>query len=318
MSRLLILLMLAAICGSAVGATPRDWTDPEGRFLIRGEAFATNENTVVVKKENGDLVGVRIDQLSQADQEFLQQREAERRLRDPVPLPQAEAPVAADEQLQTWTSRDGFTFKGSIIGFGRRDITIRRVTRLIDVNGVAFTNLDPVTQYIVLQIVAELDDPSVQTERDLDRWVRRQGGQPRTFTVEGVLLRLTDGSNVPVPFFVFSEQDQSVLRPGWEQWQDEQTSDVDRQREDFLTTVQADHYHQEREQARQIQMMQLELMAAGIGLTRIWEVQLIAVQGRFARPLAVMVSARDSFQAQQMAMARFPGYVAGTIRAVTP
>ncbi len=82
MSRILMSLALCVGAGLASLVSAREWADAEGRFLVRGEAFATNEDTVVVKKENGELVGIRIAELSDPDQDFLRQRELERQQRE--------------------------------------------------------------------------------------------------------------------------------------------------------------------------------------------------------------------------------------------
>ncbi len=299
-------------------------------MVVQGEAFAVNPHTAVIQRPNGELIGIRIADLSAADQEFLRQHQAElapEPAPQPEPQPQpaqpniepAPRPVpATPPRGQLWTSRDGHQMRGRAIGFSKEQITISRAGRLINVNGVAYSNLDPLAKYVVLQVVAELDDPTVRTERDLNEWVRRQGGQPRTFPIEGVVLTPADGKKVIVPFFLFSDQDLSALRPGWEQWKSEQATETEREREDFLMSVQAQQYQLEREKARQIQMMQLELLASATGLTTVWEVYLLPAPGVYARPLSVMVSARTSAQAQQIATARFPGYVPGPARALTP
>lgn len=331
MGRSLILLVL---CGVATWITPaaaRDWTDAGGRVVVRGEAFAVNPHTVVIQRPNGELIGLRISDLSAADQAFLKEHQAEL-VPEPQPAPEPDQPPPNQPDIQPaprpvpatpppgqlWTSRDGHQIRGRAIGFSKDQITIGRAGRLINVNGVAYSNLDPVAKYVVLQVVAEFDDPTVRTERDLNEWVRRQGGQPRTFPVEGVVLSLADGKKVTVPFFLFSDQDLSALRPGWEQWKHEQATDTEKERENFLMSVQAQQYQLEREKARQIQMMQLELLATTTGLTTVWEVYLMPAPGVYARPLSVVVSARTSAQAQQIAMSRYPGYVPGPARALTP
>lgn len=324
-------VMLAAAALGETAVSAREWTDAAGNFLGHGEIVATSADTVVVKTPEGNLVGIAITELSGDDQQFVRQVQAAE-LRAAEQAAQAEPPseqADPDPKLQTWLTREGYELKGDVIGFAQREIVISRVTRLIDVNGTAFSNLHPVAQFVVLRTVAEFDDPSVKTERDLNEWVKKQGGQPRAFQIEGVQLELDDGSNVTVPFFVFAEQELSALRPGWEQWKSAQANDAARSREDFLTSVQAREYQQQRQQelahkqqleqqqaqARQIQMLQTQLEAA-IGLTTIWQVELRPPPGMFGRPLAVMVSAPNSLQAQQMAAARFPGYVPGAVRAI--
>lgn len=326
MGRSLILLVFCGIATWCLPASARDWKDAGGRVVVRGEAFAVNPHTVVIQRPNGELIGLRIADLSEADQAFLKEHHAEL-VPAPEQQPQPDQPdvqpaprsaPATPPRGQLWTSRDGHQIRGRAIGFSKDQITIGRSGRLINVNGVAFSNLDPVAKYVVLQVVAEFDDPTVRTERDLNEWVRNQGGQPRTFPIEGVVLSLADGKKVTVPFFLFSDQDLSALRPGWEHWKHEQATETEKEREDFLMSVQAQQYQLEREKARQIQMMQLELLASATGLTTVWEVYLMPAAGVYARPLSVVVSARTSAQAQQIAMSRYPGYVPGPARALTP
>jgi len=315
MNRLLLHLSLLAIFllpSAAFAQSPqatREWNDPSGRFLVRGEFFAANEDTVVVRRRNGTLVGVELSDLSDADKQFVTERRASIAAEKPRP--------DALDQYQTWTSRSGFEIKGKIVAFGRRDLELRRMTGFVTVNGTAFSRLPAFNQVVVLQIVAEFDDPSVTTEADLNRWAAKLAGDARMYSVEGVLLKLEDGTELAVPFFMFSEQDLSVLRPGYEQWKDEKTNEESRSREDFLLTLQADEYHRQRTESRQIEMMKLNLMAAATGVTTIWEVLLVPPPGVFARPMSVVVPARDSLQAQQMALAQYPGFRINSTRALS-
>lgn len=295
----------------AAPAAVRRWTDPMGRVVVEGEYFAANEGTVVIRKPTGELLGVDLLELSAADQEFVAARR------------QTELDAKrADPELDlwkphVWTMRDGTTFRGEVVAFGRREVTFRRNTGVTMVNETPYSRLEPFYQKLVLLIVAEFADPSVKTERDLTLWARSLRGQPKTFTVEGVLLRLEDDRELPIPFFVLSRADMAFLRPGWEQWKSENATYEARQREDFLLQVQADQYQADRAQAQQIQMMKLEMMAAATGLTRFWEVQLLPGPGVWARPLSVVVSARDNVTAQQMAMMQYPGFVAGAVRVLS-
>ncbi len=295
-------------------AQPRDWHSLAGRFVARGEFFAANADTVVIRRRNGSLVSVALADLASDDQAFVREARAEIRRRE---VDDAASGTADSLQAEhTWTSREGFELRGRVIAFGRRDVVLARSGGVTTVNGTAFSRLDAFRQHIVLQIVAEMADPAVETERDLDRWIRGFRGQQQKFTVEGVMLRLADGVEIPMPFFLLSEADLEILRPGWEQWESEQASEESRQREDFLLEVQAQEYQRDRQQASQIEMMNLELMAAATGITTIWEVTLMPRPGVYARPMSVVVSARDSLQAQQMALSRFPGYVVGPVRSL--
>jgi hypothetical protein len=311
----LIAACLVALLHCAAGAdaqapqTIREWNDVSGRFLARGEFFAANDDTVVVRRRNGTLVGVELKDLSTADQQFVKERRKAIESAEPQP--------DAIDQFQTWRSRSGFEVKGRIVAFGQRDIEYRRMLGLAIVNGTAFSRLAPFSQLTALQIVAEFDDPSVKTEADLSRWVTKLGNESRKFSVEGVLLKLEDGTELAVPFFMFSEADLYALRPGYEQWKDTKASEESRAREDFLLQLQAEEHNRGRMESRQIEMMKLNLLAAATGVTTIWEVFLVPPPGVFARPLSVVVPARDSQQAEQMALAQHPGFRINATRSLS-
>jgi hypothetical protein len=302
------LTFLLMLCISQVHA--RTWSDATGRIKIEAELFSASGDTVVLKKRNASLVALKIEQLSSADKQFVDEwkQEQQANLANATANPQA---------LQTWTSQDGFELRGRVIAFGQREIVIQRVAGVINVNGTAFSRLNTFYQLILPKIVAKYSDSSVTTDKDLDRWLRQNGGKPQTFNIEGVLMKLEDGSELAVPFFLFSEKDLAILNPGWEQWKAAQANEEERKREDYLLSVQADSYQQQKDAeaaSHQIQTMQLELLAVNAGLISIWEVFLQPAAGSYARQTSVMVPARNSLQAGQMAMERFPGYVIGAIR----
>ena len=312
--RLIVLPLIALLLCSLVADAQspqqiREWNDASGRFLVRGEYFASNDDTVVVRRRNGTLVGVELKDLSEAEQEFVKERKAAIESSEPRP--------EAIEQYQTWKSRNGFEVKGRIVAFGQREVELRRMAGLVMVSGTAFSRLPPFSQVTAIQIVAEFDDPSVKTEADLNRWAATLGAESRKYTVEGVLLKLEDGTELPVPFFMFSEEDLYALRPGYEQWKDAKSSEESRTREDFLLQLQAEEHNRGRMESRQIEMMKLNLLAASAGVTTIWEVFLVPPPGVFARPLSVAVPARDSLQAQQMALAQFPGFRINATRSLS-
>ena len=306
---LIAVLVCISVAEAEAPQSIREWNDVSGQFLARGEYFASNDDTVVVRRRNGALVGVELKDLSAVDQQFVKERRAAIESTEPQP--------DALDQYQTWRSRSGFEVKGRIVAFGRRDVEFRRMFGMPVVNGVTFSRLPPFSQITAIQIVAEFDDPSVKTEKDLNRWAAKLGAEPRSFSVEGVLLKLEDGTELPVPFFMFSEADLNALRPGYEQWKDSKASEESRAREDFLLQLQAEEHNRGRMESRQIEMMKLNLMAAATGVTTIWEVFLVPPPGVYARPLSVVVPARDSLQAQQMALAQYPGFRINATRSLS-
>lgn len=304
----LLSVLLPIVFSTALHA--REWSDSTGRIKIDAEYFAASGDTVVLKKRNGSLVGLEIAQLSSADQQYLDEKKKALE----ADAASAEKPI---DQFQTWTSRSGFELRGRVVAFGRREVAIRRVAGIVNVNGTAFSRLNTFYQHIVPKVVAEFADPSVQTIKDVERWLRTQNGNPAPFTIEGVLMKLEDGSELAVPFFLFSEKDLAILNPGWEQWKAEQSSEEDRKREDFLMSVQADSYQRQKDAeaaSHQIQMMQLEMLAVNAGVISIWEVLLRPRPGVYGRETSVMVPAQNSLQAEQLAMQRYPGYVTAGVR----
>jgi hypothetical protein len=286
-------------------AEARQWSDSTGRLKIDADFFAANEDTVVIKKRNGSLVGLEISQLSEADQLYVAEKRAE--------LQSKTASSATDiETFQTWTSKGGFESRGRIIAFGRQQVTIQRIAGVVNVNGTAFSRLNAFYQHIVPKIVAQYEDPSVTDEKALERWLKEKGGNPPVFNVEGVLMKLEDGSELAVPFFLFSENDLEVLAPGWEQWKAAEASESERKREDFLMSVQADNYQQQQASqaaaSQQIQMMQLQMLAVNAGVISIWEVIMRPADNVYHRTFSVMVPAANSEQARYAAFQQYPGY----------
>jgi len=309
----LFLLAGWIVCQSAIGsalAESRGWTDREGRLLIRGELIAASEDAIVIRKANRDLIAIPLATISDEDRSVVSDYRQS----------QGSDPATPDtiDQFHSWTTRNGLEFRARIKAFAERTVQFGARSGMVLVNGTSLANLDSLRLQLAIQVVAEFDDPSVTTEADLRRWLRGHKGNPPSFLVQGVMAELPDGTEVPVPFFLFRAEDLEVLRPGWERWRDNQESEATQRQESFLLAVQADQYHRQQQEAQQIRMMQTELLGAAAGLTTIWEVYLSPPPGVFGRPLSVVVSARDSLQAQRMAVARYPGFVVGPIRALTP
>lgn len=306
------LIAASILCPAALGtvfAEVRNWTDREGRFLIRGELIAASDDAVIVRKPNRDLIAVPLEAISDEDRGVVaDHRRADR-----------SDPATPDTigQFHSWTTRGGFEFQARVKAFAERNVEFGVRAGVITVNGTSLANLDGFRRQVAVRVVAEFDDPSVTSEADLRRWVQRYQGDPPSFPVQGVLMELADGTEVPVPFFLFSAKDLEVLRPGWERWRDSQENEAARRQESFLLAVQADEYRRQEQEAQQIRLMQLELLGAATGLTTIWEVYMSPPPGVFGRPLSVVVSARDSLQAQRMAAARYPGFIVGPTRSLT-
>lgn len=286
-----------------------EWTDKNGNFLLRGSYFSANRDTVVISRRNERLVA--IDRASLSDASNAQVVAQQQAVADAVP----EAERIG--QWQTWMTRDGFELRGRVIAFGEKQVEYRRIPRSVRVNGSPFSRLSSFNQHVAMKIVAEFDSQDIETEDDLRRWASELGTETRTFTVQGVMLELEDGTELQIPFFLFAEADLAALRPGFDQWAAGQREEGVQDRENFLLRLQAEEQARGRLQDRQIQMMQVNLLAVNAGITTVWEVFLVPRPGVYARPMSVVVPARDSLTATQMALAQYPGYVDSGVRALS-
>lgn len=301
----------------AVGAgAAREWKSAKGQVVLTGSFVAANDATVVIEKPTGELVGVKLEELSEADRKLAQ----ELRLAEVQAKSESEAKRAEERAYDphVWTTRDGVKLKGRVTSFARKDVTYRRNTGVTMVNEHPFSKLPAYYQDVAIRIVGQMADPNVKTEADLTRWARSLRGQPKTFSVEGVILRLEDNTELPIPFFLLSDDDLKILRPGWDAWKKQDADEESRKRESFLLEVQAQQYQEDRAMTQQIQMMNMQYMAVATGLTRIWEVYLYPPAGVYARPMAVVVNALDNVQAQQVASMMYPGYFIGPVRKLSP
>lgn len=286
-----------------VGTQPvaaRTWTSLNGDYKINGEALAYNESTVIIKRDgSGRIVAVELAELSAEDRDFIQQK-----------LEQDQQ-TASQPELHTWTSKTGLKLRGEILAYGRRTITIARTRGVVTIDGKAFSALDPIHQRLLLRVVSELEGQELADAGDLGRWVHSLGGQPKSYTLEGVLMKLESGDEIPIPFFLFSDEDLQILRPGWESWLAAEADQQARAREDLLVQNEARQYQRQLNQdaeRQRIEVLKLNMLAAASGLTSIWEVGLIPGPGTYGRPTTVMVTARNSELAAAMALQQHPGY----------
>lgn len=304
---------LALMISAIVLTTPaagRTWKSANGKYSFEGDAVAFNDSTVIIKRARAErLVVVEVADLSSEDQAFVAEKRQE----------MAETESTSEDGWQTWTSSKGWQIRGKVLAFGRRDLVIERTRGVVTINGKAFSALDALHQKLLLAVLTKLENKEFENATDLSRWVMTLGGQPKSYTLEGVLMQLEGGETLPIPFFLFSENDLKALQPGWEAWKASADDEAKQAQQDFLVRQEAMYYQQARErEARheQMEVLKLNLLGAATGLTQIWEVALIPGPGVWGRPTTVIVSARDSLTATRIALQHHPGYVAGPVRKV--
>jgi hypothetical protein len=281
-------------------ALARQWKTANGKYKITGDLIAHSADTVVIKKSNKDLVSLKIEDLSQEDRDYLKSKESEE-------LKKTEA-----ERVHTWTFQRGLKVNARVVDYVKKDVTIGKRRGKLYVNDRTYKSLPEVYQIIVLRVIEHYEKFAPENEKDIDKWLEKRDNKDATFNCDGVILELENGDEYAVPIFLFSEEDQAILTPGWQRWAQYKEDATKKEHEKFLLEAQTQAYQQERQQT-QIQQLQLGLLASQAGL--VWEVCLAPAQG-YGYPQCVVVAAANSNQAAAQALTRFPGYTVVAARRV--
>lgn len=299
-----VLAVLAATHEAIAAA--RVWTDSTGGYTLDADLVMFNDTSVVLQRADHELVAIPIASLSEADREYLKSDEA------------SDANRLASEELQTWTLREGTKVTGRIVDYMDRNVTLQRRRGRIYVNDRVFDNLPDFYQRLIPAMVAYFENLRRSDRNALEAWLVRQRGQPRTFHIQGVVVESENGDEYPLPFFFFSEDDLSALKPGWTEWKKAQDGNEYETQEGrgFLLRSLAAARHRDQLVKRDIARLQLKLQAVQAGITSLWEVTLYPPAGQNRRPQWVVVPGRNSQQAIDAARLRNPGYIVGPVRRV--
>lgn len=288
-------------------AEARLWTDSTGHYTIEADLIAFDGKSVVLQRDDHELVFIPIEKLSDQDREYVTSQEA------------VDAVQRIGQAVQNWTLRDGMAISGRVVDYASRDLSVQRRRGNIYVNDRRFTNLPEFYQQLVPRIVAHFENLRRSDLSALESWLVRQRGQERTFHVEGVVLEAENGDEYTVPFFLFSDDDLSLLKPGWDEWlaqHDDHNYEM-REGQAFLLRSLAAAHQRDAKVRREIAMLDLTLQAVQAGVTSLWEVTLYPGPGQGGPPRWVVSPGRDSRQATASALGRFPGYVAGPVRRIS-
>ena len=199
-------LCFAVLLTAAAPAEAREWKDATGMYTLEADLVGFDRDTVVLQRKNKELGSIAIDQLSKEDQEYLKSKEAQ------------EIHSNNLETNQTWTLASGTQVLGKVVDYDRRDVTVQRRRGRIYVDDTLYDNLPQIYRQMLLRVIAHEENIEMPDRAALDLWVRSLRGQPRTYHLEGVVLELPNGNEYAVPFFLFAEKDQELLRSGWDAW----------------------------------------------------------------------------------------------------
>jgi hypothetical protein len=367
---------LALLIATFVSATPlkaREWRDATGQFSIQGDVVAADKTTVAIDTKSRGIVMFHIDQLSDKDQEFLESAVgadgkillgSEELVGSPSEVERTNGPV------RDWKLTSGDVLTGEVVGYFSGDIELLREKNEVLVDRVQLTDLPKIYDAILPGVLNREMDAGVTRVREINAWLKKNGGGPFNLKVRGVEVRIqpseaaktsedtkpggnqkTAGANkeeasssvvmsvgskatespktrdggatrrsgdvIVIPAFMLSEEDRKIIEPGLERWMNDQAYHDDQEREysDSRSNVSLQMLMNQRYQNRlaeqQVQMMQLGLMVAAGGL-ELWEVEVSRPNNTvYGYRTSVVIPARNSLAAQQIAQKRYPGWTVG-------
>lgn len=286
-------------------ADARQWSDTTGNYTVEADLVGFDDESVILQRENKELGSFPIEKLSEEDREYLKSREA--------------TEIHADKlgQLQTWTTRNGVNIVGRIVDYARRKVSVQRRRGKTYVDNTVFDNLPEVYQRMMPAMIQHFEGVEMPNTEAFEKWVRALRGIPKSYQVDGVVMELENGDEYEVPFFIFSDEDQNILKPGWNAWLSDHDDYDKRDDHAFQLQAQAAAYQRDKEVDRQIAVMNLNMQAIQAGLTSAWEVTLYPGPGTPGPPRWVVTMGRNSQVATQIALQQNPGYVSGSVRKVS-
>lgn len=306
---LCLLLMIAVPAGVVTPGhcQARLWSDASGNYTLEADLVLSNDQSVVLKRADHELVIIPLAELSDADREFLQSQEA------------ADAQKQAEDRANTLQLKNGTEIAGQIVDFAKRDLTLRRWRGNFYANDRNLDNLPEFYQQLLPHVVAHFETLRTVDRSGLETWLVRQRGRPRTFHLEGVLIESNDGDLYAVPFFLLPDPERALWERYWRNWQTIQAENRVENQEDlaFLIRSLAVARAEDAQVKREIAELQLKLQAVEAGLTSLWEVTLYPGANVAGWPQWVVVPGRDSRQATIAALQQNPGFVAGPVRRVS-
>lgn len=314
-----ILVAVTVIYGSADSASHDHlWTDASGNYQLTAEFIARNEQAVVLQLEDNSLLIVEIAQLSPEDQIYIDKVEKER---DQAKKEAGESPLAFDSDLNRWELVNGQTIFGAVVEHGRRLIQLHKRGPVVYVNDRPLKNLPEFYQQMIPAVVNHFEntgtsDDRITNQEQLEKWLTKQPGRARSFTVEGVLMESYNGDLYGVPFFLFNESDLRSLKPGWDEWLDADHDAKHRAELALWLRARTMLRHKQEETAIRLQRLHVQLEAYNAGLFDLWKVELLPPGNQRGIPVQVIVPARNSAQAEQAALAKFPGLRVGAVAKV--
>lgn len=201
---------LAVVFAAVAPANARIWKDATGHYTIDADLVGFDDDRVVLQRKNKELGSCPIDKLCKEDREYLKSKEA------------LEIHTRNLDQTQTWAMSNGLKVVGRIVDYERDEIVIQQQKGKVFINDKPFDDLPVIYQDILLRVIETAESVPMPNKQALENWVSTsaifKGGKSENYNLEGVVLELQDGESYAVPFNLFAEKEQKLLKSGWDAW----------------------------------------------------------------------------------------------------
>lgn len=293
--------LTVVLLSSVFPLSAREWTDSSGKHKQQAELVTVDGELVVLKKNDGRLVTVPKSHLSKKDLEFIDSQTAKEEMKT----------FSVDEPV--WKLENGRVIHGRVVEYKRVNVPYELDKNGLKILDKRWEKLNDWQKEIAMAIVSHETEIKVEDQKQLIEIVAKQPNKTLTVLVEGVVIESKDGERFATPFFLFSERDLKILKPGWTSWMEaeekaaaEDKETMQRQQSTMLRSV-AKEYQRTQDALLQIQMLQYASQWFDL-----WEVQLETPNA----VKSVVIAARDSLTAQEIAAQQNPGWAIGAVRAL--
>jgi len=322
-------VLLGMVGSVATANESRQWTGSGDHYVVNAKYVTADDKRVVLEDETGELVILQTAQLSATDQEYVAAKRTLKRLGDPeVALVAAKVPAAETNSVApapqnypaTWRLQGGGEINGVLVGFARQEFNVRRERGELYVDAYELGQLPAAYDMVLPTVVGTIDKTPLKDVDDMEIHLAKLGGGPFKYIVDGIQINLQGGGSITIPLEILEPNYAALVRPGFDRWLASRAEDVsaeDRYATESRERLMLDSYAQLQPGTaiRQRQFRQLELgyFNVATGITSVWEVTLIP-NTAYGYPFSVVVNARDSLQAQQLALQNYPGWQIGPTR----
>ena len=287
----------------------RVWTDTSGQFKVEADLVVADQSLVVLRTAKGNLLAVKISELSEADRSYLNAQETQDVIK--------KFDVVKD--FPAFRLVDGTEVVGPVTGYGITPLVVYRKSGDVIVGETEYKKLIPIYREIIPEIVGHFENANLRTPNELEKWLEKSGPAPHSYQMETVSLQTADQGTVKIPLFMFDPQDRYELDAGFARWKslhESEAAQAEKEnylRDELIRAKVVSRYRNKADVAAAVResnfrMMQLNLLATNAGVTDIWEVSLNAPVP-YAQPITVMISAPDSATAESLALKQYPKFV---------